>query len=54
MKHKRKLSHMQNDSNNRNKQRLKATKLHKNSLNQRRDFLHNKNRYVLCKQSIVE
>ena len=36
----RKLSKMQKGSNNRNKQRLKVTKLHEKVSNQRKDFLH--------------
>lgn len=39
-KEQRKISHMQLDSNNRGKQRVKIAKLHKKVSNQRLDFLH--------------
>ena len=42
----RKLSKMQKGSNNRNKQRLKAAKLHEKVSNQRKDFLHKQSRQI--------
>ena len=43
----RKLSHMQKDSNNRNKQRIKVAKLHEKVANQRKDFLHKQSRKIV-------
>ena len=42
----RKLSHMQKESNNRNKQRVKVAKLHEKVSNQRKDFLHKESRQI--------
>ena len=45
-KEQRKLSKMQNGSNNRNKQRIKVAKLHEKAANQRKDFLHKQSRQI--------
>ncbi len=42
----RKLSKMQKDSNNRNKQRIKIARLHEKVANQRKDFLHKQSRQI--------
>ena len=42
----RKLSKMQKGSNNRNKQRIKVTRLHEKVTNQRKDFLHKQSRQI--------
>lgn len=42
----RKLSKMQKDSNNRNKQRIKVARLHEQVANQRKDFLHKLSRQI--------
>lgn len=45
-KEQRKLSKMQKDSNNRNKQRIKVAKLYEKVANQRKDFLHKLSRQI--------
>ena len=42
----RRLSKMQKGSSNRNKQRIKVTKLHEKVSNQRKDFLHKQSRQI--------
>ena len=42
----RRLSKMQKDSNNRNKQRIKVARLHEKISNQRKDFLHKQSRQI--------
>ena len=42
----RKLSKMQKDSSNRNKQRIRISKLHEKIANQRKDFLHKQSRQI--------
>lgn len=42
----RKLSLMEKDSSNRNKQRIKVAKLHEKVANQRKDFLHKQSRQI--------
>ena len=42
----RRLSKMQKGSSNRNKQRIKAAKLHEKVSNQRKDFLHKQSRQI--------
>lgn len=46
-KEQRKLSKMQKDSNNRNKQRIKVAKLHEKVANQRKDLLHKLSRQIV-------
>lgn len=43
----RKLSLMQKDSKNRNKQRIKVARLHEKVANQRKDFLHKQSRQIV-------
>lgn len=45
-KEQRKLSKMEKDSNNRNKQRIKVAKLHEKVANRRKDFLHKLSRQI--------
>jgi putative transposase len=45
-KEQRKLSNMVKDSKNREKQRIKVSKLHERVSNQRRDFLHKRSRQI--------
>ncbi|MBI2671475.1 IS200/IS605 family element transposase accessory protein TnpB [Candidatus Woesearchaeota archaeon] len=49
----RKLSRKQKGSNNRNKQRLKVTKLHETIENQRNDFLHKLSRYYINNYNLI-
>jgi len=49
----RKLSLMKNDSNNRNKQRIKVARLHKKIENQRNDYLHKLSRHIIDENQII-
>lgn len=52
-KEQRKLSLCKNESNNKNKQRLKVAKLHEKVKNQRQDFLHKKSRQITNECDVV-
>ncbi len=49
----RKLSLMKKGSNNRNKQRIKVTRLHKKIENQRNDYLHKLSRHIIDENQII-
>ena len=52
-KEQRKLSHMQKGSNNRNKQRIKISKLHKKIQNQRNDYLHKLSKKIIDENQVI-
>ena len=49
----RKLSKMQKDSKNREKQRIKVARLHEKVANQRKDFLHQQSRRLVNSYEVV-
>ena len=49
----RKLSRMQKDSSNRNKQRIKVARIYKHINNQRNDYLHKLSKYIIDENQVI-
>ncbi|MBZ2166967.1 transposase [Methanobacterium sp. VT] len=49
----RKLSRKKRGSNNRNKQRLKISKIHERIMNIREDFQHKLSKFIVCENQAI-